>query len=227
MKLNPDETLEDLLINDYKIIQSKRLYRFSSDAVLLSRFATVKRNETVADLCAGSGIVGLHFYALHPEEITSVAEFELQSELADDCKRSVEYNGLTDKITTYNMPVQNIPSDFNGSFSLLLCNPPYKKTGSGEINPNESEALARHEIALTLEELSLVAKRLLKHGGRFCLCQRIERFTDVFCEFRKNGIEPSRLQFVRNKNGKEPYLFLVEGVKGVKRKFSVLPEIVN
>ncbi len=227
MILKENETLEDLLIKDYKIIQSKNLYRFSSDAVLLSKFASAKRGDIVADLCAGSGIVGMHFFALHEDEISSVSEFEIQPELADICRRSAEYNGLTDKIATYNIRVQDIPKTMNGKFSLVLCNPPYKKLGSGETNPNKSEALARHEIALTLDEAVQTAKRILTHGGRFCICQRTERFTDVFAAFRESGIEPSKLQFVKTANGKEPYLFLLEGVKGVKRKFSILPEIIN
>ena len=40
--LKENETLEDLLIGGLKIIQSKDLYRFSSDAVLLSKFASHK-----------------------------------------------------------------------------------------------------------------------------------------------------------------------------------------
>ena len=227
MIVKDNETLEELLIKNYKIIQSKDLYRFSSDAVLLSKFASIKHDEVVADLCAGSGIVGIHFFALHENEVSSVSEFEIQPELADICKRSIEYNGLLDKITTYNMRVQDIPKPMNSNFSLVLCNPPYKKIGSGGTNPNKSIALARHEIALSLDELVQTANRKLAHGGRFCICQRIERFTDVFVSFRENAIEPSKLQFVRTTKSKEPYLFLLEGVKGVKHKFSVLPEIIN
>ena len=65
MEFNENETLEDLLIDGLKIIQDKTLYRFSSDSVLLSKFASFKKNDVVADFCSGSGIVGIHFFALH------------------------------------------------------------------------------------------------------------------------------------------------------------------
>ena len=90
MELKENETLEDLLIDGLKIIQSKDLYRFSSDAVLLSKFASFKKGDKVMDLCAGSGIIGLHFYALH-KDVKSVKEVEIQSELADICKRIDRY----------------------------------------------------------------------------------------------------------------------------------------
>lgn len=226
IELKENETLEDLLIDGLKIIQSKDLYRFSSDAVMLSKFASFKKGDKVIDLCAGSGIVGLHFYALH-RELASVKEVEIQPELASLCQRSVEYNGLQEVFAVENMPLQELPSDENGKYSLVLCNPPYKKAGSGETNPIKSVAIARHELTVTLHEVVTTAKRLLSHGGRFCICQRIERFTDVFAEMRNAGIEPYKLQFAVAAEGKEPYLFMVEGVKGVSRKFTVLSTILN
>lgn len=226
MELRENETLEDLLIDGLKIIQRKDLYRFSSDAVLLSKFASHKKGDAVIDLCAGSGIVGLHYYALH-RDVKSVTEVEIQSGLADICHRSAEYNGLQDIFIVKNLPLQLLDKDENGRYTLVLCNPPYKKLGSGEVNPNDSAAVARHEISVTFPEIADAAKRLLAYGGRFCVCQRIERFTDVFTEMRRVGIEPRRLQFVRARDGEEPYLFLVEGVKGKKLRFSVLKTVVR
>ena len=47
------------------IYQDKRLYRFTSDSVLLSRFVRAKTGDNVADFCAGCGIVAFHFYLLN------------------------------------------------------------------------------------------------------------------------------------------------------------------
>lgn len=91
--LKEGETIEELLEGDLKIIQNASFYRFTSDAVLLSRFVKGKKRDVVADFCAGSGIVGLHFYALNPH-ISSVTLFEMQEELSDMSARSVLLNGL-------------------------------------------------------------------------------------------------------------------------------------
>ena len=45
--LNPGEVLEELF-GDKKIIQNKELYRFTSDSILLSRFARAKAGDKVA-----------------------------------------------------------------------------------------------------------------------------------------------------------------------------------
>ena len=66
------EVLEDMLIDDLKIVQDTRLYRFTSDSVLLSRFAKAKKGDVVADFCAGSGIVAFHFYILNREKLQNL-----------------------------------------------------------------------------------------------------------------------------------------------------------
>ena len=49
--LREGESVEELLEGGLKIIQDKSLYRFTSDSVLLSRFAKGKKGDRVADLC--------------------------------------------------------------------------------------------------------------------------------------------------------------------------------
>ena len=219
------ERLEDLAIAGYKIYQDDELYTFTSDAVLLSKFATVKKGDVVADLCSGCGIVGIHLYALNPA-VSSVTLFEMQKDLFDLSVKSIRYNSLDGVISAENVRVQDIPSEFYGKFSLVLCNPPYMKNGSGENDKLSHVAICRREITLTLAELCEKVGKLVKFGGRFCMVHRADRLCDVITEMRKNGIEPKRLQFVRA-GEKEPYLLLIEGVKGGKSGIKIYNETNN
>ena len=218
--------LDDLLIDGLKIYQDDSLYRFTSDAVILSKFASFKKGDVVADFCSGSGIVGLHFYALN-NSVKSVDLVEIQPELADLSQKTVEYNNLTEKFTVINKPIQDLTSEYNGKYSLILCNPPYKKAGSGEPNSNIKIAMCRHEITVTQEEIIEISAKKLKHGGRLCMCQRTERFVDLVTKMVSVGLNPTRIQMVVTKAGGAPYLFLIEGVKGVKPQLKILPEFVN
>ena len=56
-KLLPNERLDDLQIKGYEIIQSPGRFCFGMDAVLLSAFARVKKNEKALDLGTGTGIL--------------------------------------------------------------------------------------------------------------------------------------------------------------------------
>ena len=218
--------LDDLLIDGLKIYQDDSLYRFTSDAVILSKFASFKRGDVVADFCSGSGIVGLHFYALN-KGVKWVDLVEIQPELAELSQKTIEYNNLAEKFTVINKPIQDLTSDYNGKYSLILCNPPYKKAGSGEPNSNLKIAMCRHEITVTQEEIIEIAAKKLKHGGRLCMCQRTERLVDLIAKMVSVGLNPTRIQMVVTKAGGAPYLFLIEGVKGVKPQLKILPEFVN
>ena len=89
VELGEYEVLEDMLIDGLKIVQDTRLYRFTSDSVLLSRFAKARNGEKVADFCAGSGIVAFHFYALNKDKKNlSFTLFELQEELSALSKKT-------------------------------------------------------------------------------------------------------------------------------------------
>ena len=144
--LKEGESVEELLEGDLKIIQNASLYRFTSDAVLLSRFVKGKKRDVVADFCAGSGIIGLHFYALNPH-VSSVTLFEMQEELSDMSARSVLLNGLKN-FTAVCCKIQDIGREYDDKFSLILCNPPYE-TGGFE-NDDYKKAICRKEITVTL-----------------------------------------------------------------------------
>ena len=79
--LKKDEVCEPFY-KDKLIIQNTKLYRFTSDSILLSRFARAKVGDNVADFCSGSGVIGFHFLCLNPQ-IRSLTFFEMQKELAE------------------------------------------------------------------------------------------------------------------------------------------------
>ncbi len=218
------QIIEPLLIGNYRIVQDTGLYRFTSDSVLLSRFVKAKAGERVADFCAGCGIVGLHFYAEN-FGIKHVTLFELQAEMAELARRTVEINGLEGVFTVENMAVQDIPPCYRESFSLILCNPPYEKGGFENADPKK--ALCRKEIALPLSELVAAAARCLKFGGRFVLVHRADRLSELFCTLHAAGLEPKKLQLVSGREGAKPYLALVAAKKGAKCGIEVLPALFN
>lgn len=221
------EKIESLMIGDYKIIQSENLYRFTSDAVYLSRFAEARAGDTVADLCSGSGIVGLHFYALNERKIRSVDLFEIQAPLAEMSLRSVELNSLSEIFTVHNVAIQNIDEGLSGKFSLVLCNPPYKKQSSGPVTEQEYIAICKHEMTVNIDDIADVSERLLKRGGRIALCNKCERLIDVINAFQSHNLHPSRLKFVSGGENAAPYLFMIEAVKDVNRQLKIEKTLVN
>ncbi len=226
IQLKETEVLEDMQLNGLKIVQDTSLYRFTSDSVLLSKFARAKKGEKVADFCAGSGIVAFHFHALHPDKQNTFTLFELQPELAALAKKTVEFNEFEGFEIVVGR-LQEMEERFRERFALVLCNPPYERAGAGFDNDCYEKAICRKEITLTLREIAKAASFALKFGGRICMLHRADRIAEVCYALKKVNIEVKRIQFVGGRCASKPYLVMVEGVKGGKPDCEILPTIEN
>lgn len=219
------EVIEDMGIDGLKIVQDTDLYRFTSDSVLLSRFARAKNGDTVADFCAGSGIVAFHFHALNRDKKgLSYTLFELQKPLFELSKKTAELNGF-DNFEFCNGRLQDIPENYREKFSLVLCNPPYERGGFE--NDDYSKAICRKELTIDLNAIAKAAAFALKFGGRLALLNRADRLAEVCYVLKQYNIEVKRIQFVAGKEGVKPYLVMVEAVKGGKPASEILPTIIN
>ncbi len=218
--------VESLLIGNYQIIQDTERYRFTSDSVRLARFVRAKKGERVADFCAGSGIVGLHFFAENCG-VASVTLFEMEGELAGMSRETVELNGLGEIFRVEECRVQDIPKEYTEAFSLILCNPPYERGGAGFDAADGRKAPCKKELSLTLDELLDAAKRCLKFGGRFAVVHRADRVAELLCGMHVRNLEPKKLQFIAGKEGANPYAVLVQATKGAHAGVEVLPTLIN
>lgn len=226
IKWNEFEVLEDMCMDGLKIVQDTRLYRFTSDSVLLSKFAKPKKRDVVADFCAGSGIVGFHFYALHREKFPQipVTLFEMQEDLLNLARKTAKYNGF-DNFSFVQGKLQELPKEYDEKFSLVLCNPPYERGGFD--NDEYHKAVCRKELTIRLEEIAKAASRALKFGGRLCMLHRADRLAEVCYTLHDAKLEVKKIQFVGGRYGSKPYLVIVEGVKGGKPNTEILQTIVN
>ena len=220
------EVLETLGLDGLQIVQDTRLYRFTSDSVLLSKFAKPKNGDVVADFCAGSGIVGFHFYAINREKYKNLrfTLFELQEKLLNLSKKTAKVNGF-DNFSFVCGRLQDIPKEYHEKFSLVLCNPPYEKGGFE--NDDYEKAICRKELTITLEEIAKAAAYALKYGGRLAMVHRADRIAEICYVLKSVNIEVKKIQFVGGRVGSKPYLAQIEGVKGGKPSCEILPTIYN
>lgn len=224
--LKTGERIDQLYASDIQIIQSKDVFSFSLDAVLLADFARVPRRGRVVDLCAGNGAVGLFVSKKTEAEIIGI---ELQEKLADMAQRSVQLNHLEHQVVMHNLDVAEtfsvVPHD---SADMVVCNPPYfKHLPANKTNPNDYLAVARHEIHTNLADILTISAGLLKMNGKLAMVHRPDRFLDILDEMRRVNVMPKRCRFVYPKKDREANILLIEGIKhGKQDGFKVLPPLV-
>lgn len=205
------EKIEDLGIKGCKVIQDKDGFCFGSDAVLLARFAKVKRGSRGLDLCTGTGIIPVLTWALF--EPASIDAVELIPKVAEMAARTMALNGLSEIIRVKNADLKNAPEIYGSRvFDFVTCNPPYMNSGGGIVNPKDELALSRHEIACTLDDVVRVSARCLKQTGKLFMVHRADRLCDVISSMRKYKIEPKRLAVVYPDSAGAANLILVEGL---------------
>lgn len=189
-------------------------HRFGTDAFLLAYYAGVRSKNIVCDLCTGCGIIPLIFCKnVKPETIYAV---DIQEEAVSLLKKTITENGLEDTVKPILADLRDITQDIMPfeTADIITANPPYMTDGSGFTKESEAQAIARHELMCTVEDVCAAAAKLLKYGGSLKMCHRPERLSDVICAMRSNKIEPKAITFVHNNINEKPWLFLISGKKG-------------
>ncbi len=216
-----DETLESFFNGKLQIIQKKKGYRFSVDALLLSQFVRIRKNDRVIDLGTGCGILPL--LLSENKKARSFVGVEIQKGLAECAERNVALNHLEDRISILKQDFRELKAIFPpGSFDVALSNPPYREHQTGRINPSMEKAIARHEIKGRLEDLISIASYLLPPKGRCYLIFPALRTVDLFVALRNGRLEPKRIQFVHPRMGEDAKFILTESFKasGVELKIT-------
>lgn len=131
---------------DLKLVQDPRAFCFGIDAVLLSDFARVKRDDAVIDLGTGSGVIPLIMSRLDERAADDVRSsgverrsdgarssdgqkftaLEIQKEQAELARQNVQINLLENKIKIVHGDIKNVRALFAPqSFNVVTSNPPY------------------------------------------------------------------------------------------------------
>ena len=211
--LKPHERVDDLQRDGLKIIQDPNGFCFGVDAVLLSHFVKLKPNHLVVEFGTGTGIIPILLSAKVP--FKKIYAFEVQPEVADMAGRSVEMNGLSERIQIISDNLKKAPQYLeSGSADVVFSNPPYMAGHAGLKNESSQKTVSRHEILCTLEDIVENASKLLKHHGKFYIIHRPHRMVDIFTLCRKYQLEPKTIQMVHPFQDKAPNLFLLMCSRG-------------
>ena len=214
--LKDNERIDDLQLNNLKIIQNKDGFCFGIDAVLLSDFAKdIRNNSKVLDLGTGTGIVSI--LLCEKTKLSKIYGIDIQKDVCDMASRSIRLNKLENKFEIINTNIKNLNETFeDNSFDAIVSNPPYKKDNTGLKNESETKLISRHEITASLEDFISVSSRLLKNNGNIYMVHRPERLSDLFYLLKKYNLEPKKLRLVQSYTNSKPKLILVKATKNAK-----------
>ena len=218
-----NEEVCDLQCEGLVLIQKKKGYGFTTDAVLLANFVKASEGAQVVEFCAGSGVISILLTAkIKPKKIYAI---EIQKDLADMCARSVKLNHIN-SIEVVASSFQNFTKNSDVMPNIIVANPPYFKADCGRLPSSEEIKNARFEVSMDISSLIACAKQMLVSGGSLYLVHRTERKAEIIKELEKAGFGIKRLCYCFAKKSKPSHIFLVEAVLGKKLKTTIEEPII-
>lgn len=210
-----------------KIYQNTDMFQFSLDSILLPNFVTINRKtQKILDIGTGNAVIPI---ILSTKTKSIIHAVEIQKEVYELGKKSIELNNLDTQISIYNEDIKEyykkVESD---TYDTITCNPPFFKVNeNSKFNDAHCKTIARHEIKLNLEDIMIIAKKLLKNNGNIAIVHRTERLVDILYTMRKYNIEPKKIKLVYPKIGYESNIVLIEGVKNGKSGLRMLESLIS
>ena len=211
--MNAEESCPDGAVFPSGLEQPEGSFRFSGDALLLADFSVslaLPENAFFADLGTGCGVVALA--ALRKRPLWRGVGLEVQPELAAAAARNAERLGLSERFRALegnvvsSVSLRAARSAFSGEkgkkesqslplFDAVLCNPPWRREGTGRVPPSPLRRTALFGTERTFFDFFSAADAVLKSGGCLAAVSGAERTAELLAALPAR-LHPERLRFV-------------------------------
>ncbi len=212
-------TTDEFLGGKVLLKQSKSGLRATSDAVLLASFVKIKENETLLDIGAGNGVIGLCINARKKCQINAL---ECQTNLIKQIQENARLNKTDIHVFEHNLfDKKDILKGI--LFHHVVTNPPfYDNTGKGRKSDEQKMAF---QADFDLKKWLDYCLKHLKSKGTFTIIHRPELLGEILCVLEKKlgKIEVFPIQTKLNQPASR---IIVRGVLGAKSPLKLYPPLV-
>ena len=212
-------TTDDFLNGKIKLRQSVKGLRATSDAVLAAAAVKAKAGDSVLDVGAGNGVIGLCISARVPVQITAL---EIQENLVQLIQENAALNDR--KITVIRTDLFHHTDPLKGKqFHHVVTNPPfYDTTGAARSDPEQAKAYMAN---FNLDKWLIYCLKHIRAKGTFTMIHRPELLGDILMilEQKLGAIE---IIPIYSKIGQSAKRVIVRGQIGSKKPTTLCPGIV-
>lgn len=215
----------DLLFDgEIEVWQRTKGYRFGLDALLLATdLPQIPDDATVVDLGAGQGVVALVVAYHHPA--MQVVAVERQDSLVELLRKNIAANGLDNIEVVHGDLREHRDILTPHSADLVLCNPPYFRTGSRRPSPVRERAEARHELHGDVGDFIEASAYVLDQNGWMQMFTPPLRMVEALQAADDTDLKRESLRFFHAKEGEDAYLVQYRWRRGRAPDFAVRPPL--
>ncbi|MBL4603009.1 MAG: N-6 DNA methylase, partial [Emcibacteraceae bacterium] len=180
---NGEFTTDDFLGGRVKLKQPKKGYRVTSDSIFLAASLTVKPDEKILDMGAGTGGILSCLAArlgIDDKSIT-MHGIEIQEDLLSLAKENAG-----NEIKYFNGDILgDVPGCEPNSYHHVVSNPPYYEKGTVSPSPYKSKAVAHGENMIDLKIWIERMVRMTRPRGYLTIVHRADRLDDIISVLNK------------------------------------------
>lgn len=218
-----DFSCDTLLDGRISLRQRRRGHRAGTDAVLLAAAMTPGAGETIADLGAGTGAVGLIAASRAPDARLLLVERD--PELARLCGLNIAENGMGRRALAICADVLAGPFFAHASVDLVLTNPPFFEEGDAPMSPTAGRASAHTMREGGLALWIAACLRMLRPRGRLALIQRADKL-DACLHCLAPLAGSLSLRPVHPRAGDDATRVIVTGIKGGRAPLRIAAPLI-
>ena len=215
MKNCKDTSQDSLFKGELVCYQHRHGYRFSIDSVLLAHFTQSLKRASVLDLGCGCGILALILLYRRTKDIHFVDGIEYQRSLATLAEKNSSANNFTQDFTVTIGDFTKLRDHYKSeSFSNVICNPPFYPVGSGRPSSEEETYLAKHQVNITMSDMTRNVFYVLKNKGIYNIIYPADQFAELLSTLITYSLQPKNIRFVYSyPESSSATLVLVECIK--------------
>ena len=188
---------------DFKVVQHKDMYHFNSDSARLGEFFEVKENESLLDVGTNNGVLLVYASMKGCHDLTGI---DINKKAIKIAKKTLRINKIKAKLIAKDYKEYEVLKKYD----VIVSNPPYFTSyDEKEKSQNANIKIARHDESLSLNDLIIKSKELLKEDGRLYLIYPYVRLEEINAVLKKNKLVVNR-QIVGENNKKEQLTVLME-----------------
>lgn len=207
-------SLNNIVNDKICICQPEKGFRFSVDSVYLAWFVKYKKNSPLIDIGSGSGVISALLAGIRGFQDIDAVEY--QPVMYECLQRTVAGCGLEKNVTPVLADIREYRPE--KTYSIAVCNPPYRNPATGRTPPDETELNARFTATMNAEDVFRFCKSYLKNAGSLYLSYDADMMPDLFDAGRDHGFEAKRLMPVCPDVNARPKLILMEFRKNTGRE---------
>jgi len=162
--------------------QDKCAMKVCTDACLFGAWVAAHYSSLTThhslDIGTGTGLLSLMLAQKNPDVVIDAVEIDEPA--ASQAKENFERSPWQERLTVYNLSIQEFADATKTKYSLIIANPPFYE--SDLKSDDQKRNLALHSAALNLEALIDIADILLKDDGNFLVLlphHRTENFIQL------------------------------------------------